>query len=112
MQNAVVLTESQLRQLQAMSGTPGGASHSEILKVLMNTQKGDKKPEDGGDMAKKDDDKIKRPFFRQSMNGLNLNTAKDETQALGSDVFNHYKEPKTANSVAAKHSITSTGLKS
>ena len=45
------------------------------------------------------------------MNGLNLNTAKNETEALGNDVFNNYKEPKTANSVVAKHSITSTGLK-
>jgi len=47
------------------------------------------------------------------MNGLNLNTAKNDTDAIGNDVFNNYKgEPKTANSVVAKHSITSTGLKS
>ena len=46
------------------------------------------------------------------MNGLNLNSAKAETEALGNDAFHHYKEPKTASSVVAKHSITSTGLKS
>lgn len=66
----------------------------------------------GTDAIKKEDDKIKRPFFRQSMNGLNLNTAKSDTETMGNDVMNHYKEPKTANSVVAKHSITSTGLKS
>lgn len=46
------------------------------------------------------------------MNGLNLNTAKAETEALGKDGINNYKEPKTASSVVAKHSIISTGLKS
>lgn len=51
-----------------MSGTPGGSSHSEILKVLMNTQKPEKKPEEGAtygtDANKKEDEKAKRPFFR------------------------------------------------
>jgi len=55
-----------------MSSTPGGTSHSEILKVLMSTQKTEKKPEVGPtpgsnygtETIKKEDDKIKRPFFR------------------------------------------------